>query len=398
LDRLKQRFKFFATGIEIEKKRASKNVRYTGRVTQLVLLFFLVFSPLHVFGNESDISRLAAFADPRRIWGSGVERVIEEAFRLNFQTRIIAGRVMNLRIPFGMNNERDTLTEEPWGFVGAGKGSPAFLWERINALLDSEAFQEYVATLSDGRERVLIFDMPSQTWTYSVDRFDIARMRAGFYQGLPHRPHVLHSGRGVDETDVYNFLFAVGLLGVDCSGFVWHILNHVAAAGGVNLGRVLAHTLGAGPGQDPAWFAGTVFFNSRSQHIEAVRDTISSLRPADVLLFRSEGGIMGHAAVIQSIDFANGVIRYLQSTDEAPFAERGVHDSFIFFDPAFPNVSLSDPSLVWTKQRHPPFPGERASAFTNDGDRFRAFPEYGGGRVVRLRHVTQAIERINRGL
>jgi cell wall-associated NlpC family hydrolase len=374
--------------------RKTKNYKYLRCLW--VLLLSLFTAP--VFADDSDVTRLAAFADPGRIWGTGVERVIEEAFRLNFQTRIIAGRVMNLRIPFAQNNERDTLTEEPWSFVWGGKGSPAFLWERIHVLLDSEDFQRYVRTLSDGRERVLIFDLPSQTWTYSTDLFDIARMRAGFYQGLPHRPHVLHSGRGVDETDVYNFLFGVGLLGVDCSGFVWHILSHVAAAGGVNLGQRLAGALGARPGQDPAWFAGTSFFNSRSPHIAAVNDRLSNLRPADIILFRASDGGMGHAAVIQSIDFVNGVIRYLQCTDEAPFAERGVHDSFIFFDPAFPNVSLADPSLVWTKRRYPPFPGERASEFTNDGDRFRAFQEHGGGRVVRLRPVTEAIERINRGL
>ena len=348
--------------------------------------------------SESDLSRLAAFSDPGRLWGSGIERVIEEAFRLHFQTRIIDGRIMNLRIPFAQNNERDTLTEEEWGFVGGGKGSPAFLWERINALLDSADFKRYVEVLSSGREKVIIFDLPSQTWTFSVDPFDIARMRAGSYRGLPHRPHVLHSGRGVDETDVYNFIFGVGLLGVDCSGFVWHILVHVAAAGGIDLGNTLAGTLGVRPGQDPAWFVGTSFFNSRTPHIIPVNDEIRNLRPADIILFRSEDGGMGHAAVIQSIDFTTGTIRYLQCTDEAPFAERGVHDSFIFFDPAFPEMSLSDPSLIWTKRRYPPFPGERASPFTDDGERYRAFPELGGGRVVRLRAVTQAIERINRGL
>jgi len=361
----------------------------------LIFLFVSLAAPVSQ-ANESDISRLAAFSDPGRIWGSGIERILEEAFRLHFQTRIIGGRIMNLRIPFAMNYERDTLTEEPWGFVYGGKGSPARLWPRINALLDSKDFQKYMETLSSGREKVIIFDLPSQTWSVSMDPFDIARMRAGFYQGLPHRPHVLHSGRGVDETDVYNFLFGVGLLGMDCSGFVWHILSHVAAVGGIDLGRTLARTLGVREGQDPAWFVGTSFFNSGSHHIDPVVDRISNLRPADIMLFRSENGGMGHAAVIQSIDFEAGIIRYLQCTDEAPFAERGVHDSFIFFDPAFPNAYLSDPSLVWTKRRYPPFPGERASPFTDDGLRYRAFPEHGGGRVVRLRAVTEAIERINR--
>ncbi|MCL2601946.1 MAG: peptidoglycan endopeptidase [Treponema sp.] len=361
------------------------------------LLVLALCPPLFALPSKSDddtLSRLMAFADPAQIWGTGVERVIEEAFRRNFQTRIIGGRVMNMRMPFAMNDERDALTDQEWGFVGSGKGSPAFLWEHINVLLESDDFNTYVETLSDGREKVLIFDLPSQSWTFSADPFDIARMSAGFYQGLPHRPHVLHSGRGIDEADVYNFLFGVGLLGVDCSGFVWHILSHVAATGGVDLGRAVFGARAARAGIDPALFAGTIFFNSRHSQIVPVNDSIRNLRPADVLLFRTNDGGASHAAVIQSIDFTNGVIRYLQSTDEAPRMERGVHDSFIFFDPANPTVTLSDISLVWTKMRHAPFPSERASAFANDGERFRAFPEHGGGRVVRLRAVTQAIERI----
>jgi len=297
-------------------------------------------------------------------------------------------------MPFAQNNERDIFTEEEWGFVGAGKGSPAFLWEHINRLLDSEDFKHYTEVLSDGREKVIIFDLPSQTWTYTRDLFYMARMRAGAYQGLLHRPHVLHSGRGLEESDVYNYLYAVGLVGMDCSGFVWHILSYIAAAGGVDLGRTLSRVLGVRDGHDPALYVGTSFFNSRSDQIISVNDQIRNLRPADIMLFRAEDGGMGHAAIIQSINFTTGVIRYLQCTDEAPLAERGAHESFILFNPANPNVSLADPSLTWTKRRYPPFPGERASAFSDDGLRYRAFPGLGGGRVVRLRPVTAVIERM----
>ena len=365
--------------------------------TPVFLFLLFVFTLFPTFGmTESELARIRAFSDPQRVWGTGIERLIEEAYRQFFQTRIIAGRVMNIRVPFAMNYERDTFTEETWGFVGAGKGSPAFLWEHINRLLDSEDFERYVEVLSDGREKVLIFDLPTQTWTYTRDLFYIARMRTGVNQGLLHRIHVLHSGRGVTEIDVYNYLYAIGLIGIDCSGFVWHILSHVAAAGGVDLGRVFSRVLGVRDGLDPALFAGTSFFNARSNLITPVNPQIRNLRPADVLLFRSADGGMGHAAVIQSIDFSRGIIRYLQSTDEAPQEERGVHDSFIFFDPANTAVSLSDTSLIWTKRRYAPFPGERASPFSDDGERFRAFPELGGGRVVRLNPVTEVIQRIGR--
>ena len=114
------------------------------------------------------------------------------------------------------------------------------------------------------------------------------------------------------------------------------------------------------------------------------------------MLFRAEDGGMSHSAVIQSINFSTGVMRYLQCTDEAPLFERGVHESFVHFDVMKTSVQLSDPSLVWTQKRFPPFPGERASSFSDDGERYRAYPEMGGGRVVRLRAVSEVVSRISR--
>ena len=354
------------------------------------VLFLLIC--LSLFANDYD--HILAFSDPSALWGSGIEMIIEEAYRQFFLTRILGGRVMNIRMPFAQNYERDVFTEEAWGFYGSGKGSPNFLWEHINTLLDSDDFKAYMEVLSDGREKVIIFDLPSQTWLQTRDPFIIARMRAGSYQGLLHRPYVLVSGRGLEETDVYNYLYCVGLVGIDCSGFVWHMLSYIAGAGGVDLGRTLARTLGVRGDENPALYAGTSFFNSSGAHMIPVTDEIRNLRPADILLFRSEDGGIGHAAIIQSVDFANGVIRYLQSTDEAPLAERGVHDSFIFFDPANIALSLSDPSLVWTQRRYRPFPGEITSPFSNDGERYRAFPELGGSRVVRLRVISDIISRL----
>jgi len=359
---------------------------------KFLILFFFISSPVSR-AEEIDLSRLTAYSDPARIWGSGVERVIEEAFRLCFHTRILGGKVMNLRMPFAQNYERDKLTEEEWGFLGGGKGNPAFLWEKINGVLDSADFKTYTDALSDGREKVLIFDIPTQTWTVSRDLFDIARMKAGSYRGLLHRPYVLSPGRGLEETDVYNYLYCVGLTGMDCSGFVWHVQSHIARAGGVDLGRTLARVLGAKSGEDPSMYAGTGFYNSRSSQIIPVKDEIRNLRPADILLFRAGDGGMSHSAVIQSVDFSTGTVRYLQCTDEAPLAERGVHESFIRFNPAAAAVSLSDPSLVWTQERYPPFPGEKTSPFSDDGKRYRAYGEHGGGRVVRLRAVSDVIQK-----
>jgi hypothetical protein len=344
--------------------------------------------------GASDTDYLAAFSDPARIWGNGIEKVIEEAYRACFITRIIDGKVMNIRMPFAENNERDLLAETSWEIIDGGKGNPNVLWPVIKGILDSDDFDLYVKTLGNGHEQVIIFDIPDKSWQSSRDLFDIARMKAGSYRGLPHRPYVFATGRGIEETDVYNYLYCVGYAGIDCSGFVWHVLSYAARQGGLDLGNTFRRSLGAPRNRNPARYVGTAFFNSKSPQIAQITDRIRNLRPADVILFRGANGEMAHSAIIQSIDFKTGVIRYLQSTDEAPLYERGVHESFIYFDPAKPDISLSDTSLNWTQQRQAPFPGERASPFSDDGKRYRAYRELGGGKVVRLRPLTQVIDKL----
>jgi len=269
------------------------------------------------------------------------------------------------------------------------------LWPAIPTILDFAAFLQYPTVLPSGMAQVIIFDIPSGTWRSSRDLFDIARMKAGSYRGLPHRPYVLVTGRGVQESDVYNYLYCIGLAGMDCSGFVWHVLSYIGQQGGINLGRILSQTLGAPSGSNPSRYVGTYFFNSNSSHIIAVNDAIRNLRPADIILFRGQDGNMAHSAVIQSVDFSKGIIRYLQCTDEALLPERGVHESFIYFNPANPGLSLRNPELVWTQKRFAPFPGEKDSPFSGDGERYRAFAELGGGRVVRLAPLVPVLASLN---
>ncbi|MDR1443408.1 MAG: peptidoglycan endopeptidase [Treponema sp.] len=359
-----------------------------------LLLGFLVSAGLGAQEDGAETANLTAFQDPARIWGAGPEGIIEEAYRLCFRTRILDGKVITIRMPFAQNNERDKLVDQGWEFLGGGKGDPAFLWPVIEGIIDSSDFKTYMRTLGDSREQVIIFDIPSQSWTSSRELFDIARMKAGAYRGLPHRPYVLVSGRGIEDTDVYNYLYCVGLTGMDCSGFVWHVLSYLARAGGLDLGRSLSRALGVKGGDDPSRYAGTAFYNSKSPQIVAVKDTISLLRPGDILLFRGYDGEMAHSAVVQSVDLRSGLIRYLQCTDEAPPDERGVHESFIYFNPAQANLSLSDPALNWTQKRYAPFPGEAGSPFSDDGERYRAYAELGGGRVVRLRPLVPVIEKL----
>ena len=355
------------------------------------LVLFFSFYLVHA----SDQDNIAAFSNPARIWGNGIERAIEEAYRACFITRVIGTRIMNIRMPFAENNERDLLSDTGWEFMAGGKGNPALLWPHIDSVLNSSDFALYEETICDGHEQVLIFDIATQTWQSSRDLFDIARMKAGSYRGLPHRPYVYADGKGIDETDVYNYLYCVGLTGMDCSGFVWHVQSSIAREGGMDLGKALGRDLGVREGNNPAWYAGTSFYNSKSSQILPVEDKISNLRPADIILFRGPDGSMAHSAVIQSIDYENGIIRYLQSTDEAPLPERGVHESFIYFDSENPDISLGDPGLNWTQKRQAPFPGEKASPFSDDGNRYRAFGDtsgsQAGGRVVRLRLISQLV-------
>jgi hypothetical protein len=342
--------------------------------------FFLTMFFLGSVAFCSADDALADFSNPVRIWGKGFEGIIEAAYRECFKTFIIGGKVMNVRMPFAENHERDGLIDGGWDVEGKGKSDPHTLWKSISAAFETEDFKNYVAVLGDGKEKVIIFDISSQKWTVSLDIFDIARMKAGSYHGLPHKPYVLVSGNGIEDADAYNYLVCITRTGMDCSGFVWWALSSAAKKKGNDLGRRLSRTLGV-PRGAAASYAGTSFYNSRSREILAVKDEISKLRPSDILLFRAKDGDMAHSAVIQSIDFVHGIVRYLQETDEAPLNERGVHESFIYFNPEKPNTHLKDESLVWSQKRFSPFPGEKSSAFSDDGERYRA---YGGGRVVRL--------------
>ncbi|AEJ20584.1 hypothetical protein [Gracilinema caldarium] len=345
--------------------------------------------------ESPDLSAITQFASPSEQWERGTEIAIEEAYRQCFKTYIIDGRVMNIRMPFAENNERSELADTDLIIQGGGKSNPSELWTSIDTILTSEDFSRYLNILQDGKEKVLIFDLASRRWTWTRDLFEIARMKAQAYKGLPHRPYVLHYGQDVDPTDIYNYLYCIGRLGMDCSGFVWHVLTSTARKAGVDLRSTVQRALKLPRKLDPGQFVGTWYFDSKRPELEQVPDSIQNLRSGDIILFRGSDGRAVHSAIIQSVDFQNGRIRYLQSTDEAPLEERGVHESFIEFDPAKPGTSLKDPSLRWTQKRYPPFPGEKASAFSDDGERYRAFPEHGAGKVVRFKLMNSVFTILN---
>jgi hypothetical protein len=342
-------------------------------------------------GTDTDF--LSAYSQASEDWGNGIEAVIEEAYRRCFRTYIVAGKVITLHLPFAENNERSELAGKnlavPWG----GKGDPLGIWDQIDTLIGTPDFTRYTEVLSDGREKIVVFDLKTHGWSTTRDWFAIDQMKGGVYAGLPHQPHVLTKARGITPPDIYNYLYSVGRLGVDCSGFVWYVLTSVARAGGLDLNRALARFLGAPRPSTAAWYVGTWFFDPRNRNLEVVKDEVRNLRPADVLVFRGEDGTTSHSAIIQSIDMAGGSIRYLQSTDVAEQNDRGVHESLITFDPRTPSVSLRDPAVVWHQRRSAPFLGESGVDFWDDGQRYRAYPEYGGGAVIRLKMMKKLVER-----
>jgi hypothetical protein len=344
----------------------------------------------------ADVRRLEAFAKASAEWGTGIEAVIEDAYRRCFRTFLVEGRFVTLRMPFGENRERSELADDELAILGGGKADPAVLWDTIRGLLASADFDSYASRLADGREKVVVFDLGARAWSTTRDRFIIDRIHTGAYPGLPHKPYVLVRGKGVAAADIYNYLYCVGRVGMDCSGFVWHVLTSVAAAGGLDLARAVGRFAGAPRSADAAWFIGTWFFDPKNPNLEEVEDEIRNLRPADVIVFRGDDGTTRHSAVIQSIDRVRGTIRYLQCTDEAPQDERGVHDSIITFDPARPEASLEDPSVRWQQLRAAAFDGEGGIWFHDDGERYRAYPQFGSGTVVRLRALAKAIEKLSK--
>jgi hypothetical protein len=350
--------------------------------------------PIPPDSGKTDESQLVAFASVTQDWGTGVEAVIERAYRQCFRTLLIGDNIRTLRLPFAQNKERSELAGRDLEVEGGGKAEPAELWDSVEKSLASADFSAYVSSLSDGREKLILFDIPSKSWKTSLDRFAIERLLSGSYPGLPHKPVVLVSGQGPTVPDVYNYLYSVGRIGIDCSGFVWHVLKAIASAGGLDLDKRFGRDVGLPRGAKPSLYVGTWFYDPRSGRTRIVQDELAKLLPGDILLFRGEDGSFIHSCVIQSIDFAKGQLRYLQSTDESPVEERGVHDSLILFDPSKPAVSLKDPALRWLQRRGATFEGEPAPAFFDDGERFRAYPESGGGIVVRLKALEKTIARL----
>ena len=330
-----------------------------------------------------------------------LEEVIDRAYREYFRVYRVAGNPLILRIPFAQHRERRGGDGFEHPIVFGGKGEPRELWPRILTLLESSEFAAYTRGLLEAGPKAIAFDLQHRSFRISWDRDLVEQLRHGPYPGTPTLVFVLKEDREVSSVDVYNYLYCVGSVGVDCSGFVYHLQKAVARALGADLDAELGSSLQVPPQSVPQ-LAGLWLFDPDSGHAEGGSSAIEDLRPGDVFLFRGwvrqRGLYFRHSAVIQSIDLRRGLIRYLQCTDWAPPGQRGVHESWIRFDPGYPARELGHPSVQWSQQVQPAFAGESSVPYwRNDGERYRAFPEAGGTLIVRLRLVKELVKHLDPG-
>ena len=327
----------------------------------------------------------------------GIEEVIGRAFRACFSTYVFGGRELEIGIPFGQNGERRGSAGFQQQIFRGGKGLPEDIWREADRVLESEDFSAYRRGLMQPGEKVIVFDIERRSFLIDRSAKLIRQMNSGPYPGSRTHIYVLKTEASLTQADVYNYLYCVGALGMDCSGFVYYILRSIAAAYAFDLDRSIAPLVGTTPEQ-VSLQVGIQFLDPRKAHMELVGDTIDNLRPGDIILFRGRGAGFRHSGVVQAVDFSQGIIRYLQCTDWAPESERGVHGSVIRFDRSCRGVSLMHDSAVWTQEIQPAFTGETGLAYWNDdGDRYRSFAQVGGSVVVRLNIIRDLFERVEPG-
>jgi len=324
---------------------------------------------------------------------SKVEQLIQTTFRKYFSTYRIAGKSLTLRMPFGLNDERQGGPGYSQVFYLGGKGTPEQLWPHIDSVLASQEFAAYVNAIISPGNKVILFELERQAYSLSGDQDLFESLRRGSYLGTPTRILVYRNTTELAEADVYNYLYAVASVGVDCSGFTFHIHDSIAQAYGMDMSKMLGEKWRISPGQ-VGRRVGLWFYDPASGYTETLDDRIENLRPADIILFRGSDGRLKHSAVIQSIDWEKGLIRYVQCTDWAVEPERGVHQSEILFDPSRPQVSLKHYSVIWTQQVRPPFGGElEPRDWLTDRDRYAWYPEAGGSLIVRLQYLAAIFQK-----
>jgi len=353
----------------------------------LILASALVASALSIYGlnKGKELSEKQTIERVVKIpTETDIEQVIDNKFEQYFRKVSFDGKEITLNMPFGETGERSVKDSYDQRFYYSGKGSPGELWEITENILNSSKFKGYISELEKRGEKVVVFDLKKQKYDTSKDKKLVSKVKSGKYPGNDTLVYVYKKEGLVSEEDIYNYLYCIGGVGTDCSGFVYNVEKEIALRKGINLDDILSKKLGVDPERLPI-YVGTGLYTPEQGYTESVEDNIVNIRAGDIILFRGKEGKVKHSAVIQSVDKSKGIIRYMQSTDWAPQEDRGVHESLIMFDPENSNISLKDKSLVWKQKILPAFKGEQAIGWRNDGERYRAYNEYGGGIIVRFK-------------
>ena len=84
-----------------------------------------------------------------------MEQLIEATFRSYFRSYRIHGKSLTVRMPFGLNYEREGEPGYSQLFYLNGKGTPEQLWPYIDSVLASEQFAEYANALAAPSWKIL---------------------------------------------------------------------------------------------------------------------------------------------------------------------------------------------------------------------------------------------------
>lgn len=169
----------------------------------------------------------------------------------------------------------------------------------------------------------------------------------------------------------------------------------IARQFGVDLCAEIAEDWGIRPEHVPLYI-GTAYYETAAAR--EIDDRIRDLRPGDIIVFPNRHKPNGHSAVIQSINFDKGIIRYVQSTDwVSEMKLRGPHISEISFSPDDKAQTLYDDKTQWLEYFGPTFESEECPWGDKDnGFRYR-FDQFGGdyrGKVVRLKRIEELLTLI----
>ena len=229
-------------------------------------------------GRKAGSSNNASFAEtagsPYRLQTgeeARVQKIIATAFREYFRNYRIAGQSLSLRMPFALNYERQGGPGYSQSFYLGGKGTPQQLWPYIDSVVASAGFLDYVEGVTSPGDKIIVFELERKAYSISRDPELIESLRKGIYPGTATRIFVHKRGAALSEADVYNYLYAVASVGVDCSGFTFYIHDSIAQAYGLELTALLGEQWKTDPGNVRAR-VGLWVYDPASGYTDAIRE------------------------------------------------------------------------------------------------------------------------------